>query len=40
VTGCCEYDNEPSGSIKGWNLLSEQLLAHPEGLGSMETVVL
>jgi hypothetical protein len=38
VVGSCEYDNEPSGSIKGGEFLDwlNVLLAFQEGLCSIE----
>jgi hypothetical protein len=39
VEGCCENGNEPSGSIKCWEVLvAEQLAASQEGLSSMKLV--
>jgi hypothetical protein len=39
VAGCCEHDNETSGSIKGNEFLDvELMLACQEGLCSMKLV--
>jgi hypothetical protein len=37
VEGCREHGNEPSGSIKHWEL-SEQMAASREGLNLMKLV--
>jgi hypothetical protein len=38
VEGSCEHGNEPSGSMKCWETLSELVVASQEGLSSMELV--
>jgi hypothetical protein len=39
VEGSCEHCNEPSGSIKCWEVLvAAQLAAFQEGLSSMKLV--
>jgi hypothetical protein len=42
MEGSYEYDNEPSGSIKCWEILEylTKLVASQEGLSSMELVSL
>jgi hypothetical protein len=40
VEGSCEHGNEPSGSIKCWEVLrvAAQLVASQEGLNTMKSV--